>query len=506
MTERLFIEHYRMKFRPDAVGGHCGTWDTSTYQPPKTHRRLQYNSVSDGESQNDDSNSSLEWSNNFHAIPSESKNYRYREVNHLHHVNISPVDDSNHHVSDSKRHLRKMRHRRRIELQRSRERDFDSSSEYEESMRLRFKNRSLEIVEGGSVGCQNTEASASCSDWDISEVSTQPLNKQKYHRKRGEDWEVFTIYPEPTPVKMDKHELRRRRKSADWDEHISQHAEKYHKKKKAYSYELKKSRFWEELSTISQVEKPKNDYHARKHRDKYEPTIPFVEKYDPSYKKSKLTLAMTSTCTKKKHSKEYRNINTVVDWAELSSIYPERDLKNDWSTIKPFDSTPHNLSALSSIHPSEVTTHLSDQTSLYSSVIPDNPNNTLVSSVLLQHGGDPNIRNTDGKTPLDLADPTAKAVLTGEYKKDELLEAARSGNEEKLMSLLTTLNVNCHASDGRKVSISRETDKEYSDSKIQKLKICKLTLSGMTNFRFFQTQLFPNSKFFRQDQILNNCV
>ena len=34
-------------------------------------------------------------------------------------------------------------------------------------------------------------------------------------------------------------------------------------------------------------------------------------------------------------------------------------------------------------------------------------------SVLLQHGADPNIRNTDGKTALDLADPTAKPVLTG---------------------------------------------------------------------------------------------
>nr|3UTM_A Chain A, Tankyrase-1 [Mus musculus]3UTM_B Chain B, Tankyrase-1 [Mus musculus]5HKP_A Chain A, Tankyrase-1 [Mus musculus]5HKP_B Chain B, Tankyrase-1 [Mus musculus] len=55
-----------------------------------------------------------------------------------------------------------------------------------------------------------------------------------------------------------------------------------------------------------------------------------------------------------------------------------------------------------------------------------------------------------GKSALDLADPSAKAVLTGEYKKDELLEAARSGNEEKLMALLTPLNVNCHASDGRK--------------------------------------------------------
>ncbi|XP_007894883.1 poly [ADP-ribose] polymerase tankyrase-2 isoform X1 [Callorhinchus milii] len=70
--------------------------------------------------------------------------------------------------------------------------------------------------------------------------------------------------------------------------------------------------------------------------------------------------------------------------------------------------------------------------------------------VLLQHGADPQIRNTDGRTAFDLADLSAKAVLTGDYKKDELLETARSGNEEKLMSLLTPLNVNCHASDGRK--------------------------------------------------------
>ncbi|XP_075791247.1 poly [ADP-ribose] polymerase tankyrase-2 isoform X3 [Pelodiscus sinensis] len=70
--------------------------------------------------------------------------------------------------------------------------------------------------------------------------------------------------------------------------------------------------------------------------------------------------------------------------------------------------------------------------------------------VLLQHGAEPAIRNTDGRTALDLADPSAKAVLTGEYKKDELLESARSGNEEKMMALLTPLNVNCHASDGRK--------------------------------------------------------
>lgn len=35
--------------------------------------------------------------------------------------------------------------------------------------------------------------------------------------------------------------------------------------------------------------------------------------------------------------------------------------------------------------------------------------------VLLQHGADPNIRNTDGKSALDLADPSAKTVLTGTH-------------------------------------------------------------------------------------------
>lgn len=35
-------------------------------------------------------------------------------------------------------------------------------------------------------------------------------------------------------------------------------------------------------------------------------------------------------------------------------------------------------------------------------------------TVLLQHGADPNIRNTDGKSALDLADSSAKAVLTGQ--------------------------------------------------------------------------------------------
>ncbi len=38
----------------------------------------------------------------------------------------------------------------------------------------------------------------------------------------------------------------------------------------------------------------------------------------------------------------------------------------------------------------------------------------FLSLVLLQHGADPNIKNTDGKTACDLADPGAKLVLTGD--------------------------------------------------------------------------------------------
>ncbi|KAJ0170043.1 hypothetical protein K1T71_014649 [Dendrolimus kikuchii] len=65
---------------------------------------------------------------------------------------------------------------------------------------------------------------------------------------------------------------------------------------------------------------------------------------------------------------------------------------------------------------------------------------------LLQHGADPNIRNTEGKTPLDLADSATRPVLTGEYCAADVLEAARSGADDRLASLLTPLNVNVHAS------------------------------------------------------------
>lgn len=69
---------------------------------------------------------------------------------------------------------------------------------------------------------------------------------------------------------------------------------------------------------------------------------------------------------------------------------------------------------------------------------------------LLQHGANTELRNSENKTPLDLADASTKPILTGEYRKDELLEASRLGDEQRLLELLNPLNVNCHASDGRR--------------------------------------------------------
>ena len=74
--------------------------------------------------------------------------------------------------------------------------------------------------------------------------------------------------------------------------------------------------------------------------------------------------------------------------------------------------------------------------------------------VLLRHGADVNERNVDEKTAVEVNehDEDVRALLTGQYKTGEVLEAARTGDEEKLLKLLTPLNVNCHASDGRKVT------------------------------------------------------
>ncbi|MBN3319285.1 TNKS1 protein, partial [Atractosteus spatula] len=105
--------------------------------------------------------------------------------------------------------------------------------------------------------------------------------------------------------------------------------------------------------------------------------------------------------------------------------------------------------------------------------------------VLLQHGADPNIRNTDGKSALDLADPSAKAVLTGKYG----VLSFGSGNEEKLMALLTPLNVNCHASDGRKTPLATQC-KRGTASTSQKMLSTPLHLAaGYNRVRIVQLLL-----------------
>lgn len=385
-----------MKYRPETVGGHCATWDTSDYRP-KSSRRLQYSEYTSSDD-DEDISSSTEYTNNFYANPQPSLDTF--GASSLCTVNISPVDESNKHA-DVRRRTQSSRRQERKE-QRSRGSVYDLTSHYEYSQQLRSKQF-----------CQSL-MNSSCSEWDISEVSSHHLMKREYRRRRGDDFEVFTIYPDPTPMKKEKRDRRQRRKSIEWDtSSVLSHTSK---EKKTCSYEVKKSRYWQELSTIYGKDKSKNNYREKRNKDYYEPAIPVVEKYDPSVKKHRPKFGLTSTCTKQSQNKENFQMHSDIDWAELSSIYPERDPVDKWTKVKHLDVTPANLSALSSIHPSEittVTTHLSDPTSICTSILPDNPNNTLVSSVLLQQGGDPNIRNTDGKTALDLADPSAKAVLTG---------------------------------------------------------------------------------------------
>lgn len=56
--------------------------------------------------------------------------------------------------------------------------------------------------------------------------------------------------------------------------------------------------------------------------------------------------------------------------------------------------------------------------------------NFFILLVLLQHGADPNIRNTDGKTALDVAEASAKLVLTGIYNNIVLHLSQASNNNE----------------------------------------------------------------------------
>ncbi len=52
--------------------------------------------------------------------------------------------------------------------------------------------------------------------------------------------------------------------------------------------------------------------------------------------------------------------------------------------------------------------------------------------MLLQQGADPTLRNSEGKTALDVADPLTRPVLSeADYRKDELLEVARSGEDRQ---------------------------------------------------------------------------
>ncbi|KAF4801193.1 hypothetical protein TURU_036603 [Turdus rufiventris] len=68
----------------------------------------------------------------------------------------------------------------------------------------------------------------------------------------------------------------------------------------------------------------------------------------------------------------------------------------------------------------------------------------------------------------NMTDESGDVFKISEYKKDELLEAARSGNEEKLMALLTPLNVNCHASDGRKGIVVAVNPKGWMDEHVMR--------------------------------------
>lgn len=76
-----------------------------------------------------------------------------------------------------------------------------------------------------------------------------------------------------------------------------------------------------------------------------------------------------------------------------------------------------------------------------------------VAALLIRRGADVNRKNSDDKSPLDLCPDGSdlRLLLTGEYRKAELLEAAKRGDEKTLLHLLTPLNVNAQASDGRKV-------------------------------------------------------
>lgn len=70
------------------------------------------------------------------------------------------------------------------------------------------------------------------------------------------------------------------------------------------------------------------------------------------------------------------------------------------------------------IHPplKQVTPYIFFSQCIFLPVVPCSVSNCsrCFRPVLLQHGAEPSVRNTDGRTALDLAEASAKAVLTGE--------------------------------------------------------------------------------------------
>ena len=65
----------------------------------------------------------------------------------------------------------------------------------------------------------------------------------------------------------------------------------------------------------------------------------------------------------------------------------------------------------------------------------------------MKHGADPNKKNRDGQSPLDIAkDSDIKDILLGDAA---VLDAAKSGSVARIQKLLTPENVNCRDVHGR---------------------------------------------------------
>lgn len=69
--------------------------------------------------------------------------------------------------------------------------------------------------------------------------------------------------------------------------------------------------------------------------------------------------------------------------------------------------------------------------------------------LLLKNGADPNKKNRDGHTPLDLVKEGDQDIIDLFTGDEALLDAAKKGNLERIIKLLTCVNVNCRDTAGR---------------------------------------------------------